>query len=203
MIPSKIFIFLRSFIFPFHKLENYIPKEGKIIDIGCGHGVMSILLAKASQKRKVLGIDPDQEKIRVAKKLGQGIKNLTFKAVYLRQIKRKFDAAVIVDVLYLLPDKEKLEILKEARRRLKKNGKLILKETSKEPGWFYWLLVAQELLMVKVLQLTHSDYGQIFILGREDYKKFLQKAGFKVEKTEKIKGLLPYPHILFVATAGP
>ncbi|MGE5424365.1 MAG: 1-acyl-sn-glycerol-3-phosphate acyltransferase, partial [Syntrophothermus sp.] len=46
--------------------DQLIPKEGKIIDLGCGYGYISCMLMMTSDKRIITGVDYDEEKIRVA-----------------------------------------------------------------------------------------------------------------------------------------
>ena len=45
----------------FHDL---LPKEGKLLDIGCGYGFMSYMLYFAAPRREITGIDYDEEKIK-------------------------------------------------------------------------------------------------------------------------------------------
>lgn len=192
---THAFVVIRNFIFPFKRIEKYYPQKAKILDVGCGHGTLAIMLAKSSKSRTILGIDPSDKKIKAAKKLGKGLNNLRFKRAYLEETKEKnFDIISIIDVLYLLPDKQKLETLKLAKTRLKKNGKLILKDT--EAGL---LLKLEEILMTKVLKLTYSDHSQTHFIKQNRYKTLLKKAGFKIISSSRPKTLLPYSHFLFVA----
>ena len=52
----------------FHEL---LPKEGKLLDIGCGYGFMSYMLQFAGPKREITGLDYDEEKIATANQLFQ------------------------------------------------------------------------------------------------------------------------------------
>ena len=50
-----------------------------ILDLGCGTGELSVYLAElVGQKGKVVGVDPDNDRIKVAQESHKGIKNLTF-----------------------------------------------------------------------------------------------------------------------------
>ena len=55
------------------KIEKYyqqynelVPREGKILDLGCGYGFMSYMLSFTSPSRKITGVDHDAGKIRIA-----------------------------------------------------------------------------------------------------------------------------------------
>lgn len=64
---------------PFEEIEKKIPKSGTIVDVGCGEGVLSTLLAISSNRREVIGIDTNKKKVDLAKLLTKKVPNLSFK----------------------------------------------------------------------------------------------------------------------------
>ena len=53
--------------------------EHIILDLGCGTGELSAYLAgMVGPEGKVIGVDPDKERIQLARKTHSGIKNLLF-----------------------------------------------------------------------------------------------------------------------------
>ena len=204
MIPdigTKIFISLRKIIFPFVKIKQYIPQGGKILDVGCGHGILSVMVAKSSPNTNVLGIDPSKDKIVQAKKLARGIKNLEFKCGYLENLKaHNFDAIIIADVVCLMPTQDKLKMLKRIKNKLKRGGMLIFKDVEKKKSFFYYFMIFEEFLMAKVFKLTFTNHNQTYLMTKSEYKTLLQDAGFKIKTIKRIKGHLPYPHILFICS---
>jgi len=67
--PGTMFhILARSLICPFARLLPYFPSSGKILDIGCGHGILLNLLAGdgPNRARQLVGIDHAPNKIGVA-----------------------------------------------------------------------------------------------------------------------------------------
>lgn len=198
-LTSLLFIEVRRLIFPFQRLESHVSKKGKILDLGCGHGHFSKLLAKTSKDRTVIGIDPSIEKIKKAKLLSRGIKNLKFKKSYIENLTESgFDTIIISDVLYLLSDDNVLLLLKEVKNRLNKKGTLILKEVEQKKGIFYYVMLVQEIIMIRLLKKTYSDQSTVFPRSRKRYKKLTEKGKFKLKKTFSITGILPYPHVVFV-----
>ena len=60
--------------------EELQPRPGDIVlDLGCGTGELSAYIAElVAENGKVLGVDPDSERIKLAQSAHKGIKNLTF-----------------------------------------------------------------------------------------------------------------------------
>lgn len=194
-----IFEFIRKLTVPFDQIERYVPKKGRILDVGCGHGFFAAQLAK-NPGRQVLGIDPSSYKIQLAKTRHGHLPHLKFKATYLKSLKsKKYDCIAIIDVLYLLPEDEKLKILAKTHQLLKKNGVFILKEVNTKPDWMFKLIKLEEALMVRLLRYTHSDYRRLYFLDKQALKKLLRKTGFKIITERQLRGILPYPHLLFVS----
>ncbi len=46
--------------------DRTVPRDASVVDIGCGYGALGYMLAMLSDKRHILGIDYDEEKIAVA-----------------------------------------------------------------------------------------------------------------------------------------
>jgi trans-aconitate 2-methyltransferase len=92
----------------------------KILDLGCGDGVLTKKLSKFVPNGSVLGIDGSQGMINEAKKLGS--KNLKFEVININKInfEEKFDLIYSNATLHWLNDHAKL--LSNCHRALKKNG---------------------------------------------------------------------------------
>jgi len=196
-----LFVKVREFAFPFHKIEPYFPKIGRILDVGTGHGTLAKYLAQTSAQREILGIDPSASKIKAAKKLSDGYKKVRFKKSLLKNLPiNQYEAIAIVDVLYLLPKKEKVNLLMAAKKRLSPGGRLLLKETMKTQDIFYYFLNLEEFLMTRVLRLTHTDYKSVEMLTEKEHKRLIREAGFASIRVVRIKSILPYSHVLFVCS---
>jgi 2-polyprenyl-3-methyl-5-hydroxy-6-metoxy-1,4-benzoquinol methylase len=97
---------------------------GRALDVGCGSGAVAKALARAFPRAQIVGIDPDAESIRRAKKNAPEVQfqvsdTSRFKAA-------PFDLVTLCDVLHDLA--RPLETLKEIRALLKPDGTLFIIE---------------------------------------------------------------------------
>jgi 1-acyl-sn-glycerol-3-phosphate acyltransferase len=60
-------------------LHALLPADGLVLDLGCGHGAIAHWLAQAGPERKVLGVDRDAGKIRVAQSSACCSRQVAFK----------------------------------------------------------------------------------------------------------------------------
>jgi 2-polyprenyl-3-methyl-5-hydroxy-6-metoxy-1,4-benzoquinol methylase len=184
---------------PFATVAEAVPGVGRILDLGCGHGVFSCYLA-LSARRSVLGVDVDGDKIAIAEKAaelasnsGADIRFALSKTVSLPE--GPWDGIVIVDVLYLLDPAVQRITLLECAGRLKPGGVLVVKETSRRPWWKYLLTVTQEALAVKVFGITEG--GGLFFLPPSTLAAWMRDGGLEVGELPLHKGFV-HPHHLLI-----
>jgi len=92
------------------------------------------MLALGTDHRQILGVDPSAAKIGIARRSSRGLQNIEYRLGTIDQIaERDFQAICILDVLYLLPDEKKLEVLQACRARLNADGVLLLKTNDTRP----------------------------------------------------------------------
>ena len=195
----KLHSFIRSLIISPKLIEKYIPQSGHILDIGCGYGVISHHLATTSSKRHILGIDPSLIKINRARATYQR-PNLSFKVAYAQNQIGKFQAIVIVNVLYLLPPKEKARLIYQARRLLAPDGKLILVVFNNQKSKLIAALVAfEEKVAVHLLHQTFTKYPKLYFTSPAECSQILLTQKMKIIHQVETRGLIPYHQTVFIA----
>ena len=197
-LKERLFVRARLLSAPLVELGSRAP-PGVIADVGCGHGLLTALLAVGHPERTVLGVDPDERKIALARAALRGVGNARFQVGRIEDLAPSLDAVVVADVLYLLPVERWGDFLRAARRLLRPGGRLLLKEAEADGSWKYWKCVAQERVMVQLLRKTQSSGGLQF-RPRAFTEGLLREAGFRVEETIALDRGYATPHVLFVAT---
>jgi 2-polyprenyl-3-methyl-5-hydroxy-6-metoxy-1,4-benzoquinol methylase len=190
------FVRLRHLLSPLEALEEMVPEEGKILDLGCGHGLFTNYMALKAPSRSLLGVDPAPAKIQAAKMTEAIVPNARYLLGSIADVPEnsRFDAITIVDVLYLLPQVEQKKIIEACHRLLADAGVLVLKSQDTRPRWRYWWTCCQESIMVG-FGMTHGS--GLHFLPAEKSRQMLVEAGFIVEQ-RPLPSRVFYANIVFI-----
>lgn len=170
---------------PLKQIDKLVPGEGKILDLGCGQGVIAKYLAK-TETREVIGIDKDQGRIPKSNN-----SNLKFKSADIRKYPLEgADAIVISDVLHHLDFQDQDKLLAKISRALRKNGTLLIKEIDTQE------IIRSSLSRLWDFLLYPKD--KIFYRNSNNLKKYLESLGFEVSITRSSR-LFPGSTTLFIA----
>jgi 2-polyprenyl-3-methyl-5-hydroxy-6-metoxy-1,4-benzoquinol methylase len=202
-LKERLFVRARIFSAPLASVADRCP-DGTILDVGCGHGALSALLAIDNPGRQIIGIDPDHRKVAWARSGPGSLPNVSVRRGtvedLLPELERHFDAIVVADVLYLLPVERWSDFTAACRRLLKPGGLLLLKEAEADRSWKHFKCLAQEQVMVRLLGRTHSS-GGLTLKPRQFTRELLSKQGFSVREVVDLSAGYTTPHVLFVASA--
>jgi SAM-dependent methyltransferase len=119
---------------PFELVESYVPRKGRILDFGCGYGMLSNYLALKSAGRQILGIDLNRARIEVAKRSSKGHPEISFQLGDVRDFQGiPFDAVVMTDVLHHIDDGNVRVLLRIIRSCLSDHGTLVVLDVDRSP----------------------------------------------------------------------
>lgn len=200
-IMARWFVHGRAFLADLALIEQYVPRHGFIVDLGCGHGLFPNLLVEASAGRRVLGVDLDERKIAVARSTIAGRSQLRFDvADIVSAPPPRCDAITIVDVLYLLPREDQERVLGNAAAALAEGAPLIVRTQESRLDPRYALTYAQEIIAVG-LGFTRGARGRFHFPSRATALEMFQRAGFRAEVFEM--RARPYTDVLYLARRAP
>jgi 1-acyl-sn-glycerol-3-phosphate acyltransferase len=113
--------------------NELIPREGEILDLGCGYGFMSYMLSMTSPTRKITGVDHDEEKIRIAANGFLKNKNIDFFCEDITHYSfGNKDGIILSDVLHYLPLNKQDELLMKCFEKLNDNGIMLIRNADPE-----------------------------------------------------------------------
>src|SRR3989344_1821533 len=147
-LADSVYINLRWRLCPFTLMEQFLPKKGIIIDVGCGYGLLANLIALNSVERNVYGFDLSRRRIDIAKRTIRNMNKLHFELKNVRDLKlNSCDAIVMSDFLHHIPYKEQENLIRQAKDKLKKSGILIIQDIDKKPLSKYLFAAALDNLL--------------------------------------------------------
>jgi 2-polyprenyl-3-methyl-5-hydroxy-6-metoxy-1,4-benzoquinol methylase len=184
---------------PVPAVASLVPRRGRILEVGCGHGLFSAYLALDSAQRQVVGVDIDESKIAVAREAAQraGHAFTADVAPSGHLPPGPWNAIVIVDVLYLLDVDAQRALLTTCRSLLAPGGTLVVKEMGTTPRWKARWNLFQETLSVRVLRITEG--ASLTFVSPGTMAAWLKAAGLEVESRRLDRGRL-HPHHVLIGT---
>lgn len=179
---------------PYAVVGAAVPREGRVLDLGCGFGMFAALLALDAPAREVAGLDVDAGKVRRARALFGDLAH--FERVDLGEgALPEADTCVVYDVLHHLADADAL--LRRVAGSLPPGGRLVVKENDVEP---LGKRVVSELVEVVATGSGLTRSAPVRFRSRAGWTAALRAAGFEVELAEHLRAREGWfvPHSLFV-----
>lgn len=181
-----LYDFLRFSILPLKEIDKSLPDKGKIIELGCGEGVIAKYLAQ-NPKRDVIGIDNDKKRLPKT-----GFQNLQFKEADIRNYDFNETKGIVVsDVLHHLNFDDQKKIFSKISRSFKKDNVLVIKEID-----------TQEFIRSRLSRFWDFVFypqDKIYYWSSKKLQNYLTKLNFKVDIFRPTR-FFPGSTTLFVCT---
>ncbi len=176
------------------EIEQYMPRKGTILDLGCGFGLFSHYFALCSRSRRMLSMDLNARRIGLANKAAERLdtaRQTDFRAMNVLDypFDRPVDGIVMLDLVHHLPKGKADGILLHCHRILADGGVLLIKDVEDRPWWkmaFTWIL---DKAMDYRTPVNYYPRGKLVAL--------LRRTGFDVHSHQMLD-ILPYPHIFYI-----
>ena len=176
---------------PFELVESQVPRKGRILDFGCGYGMLSNFLALKGPDRRVLGIDLNRDRIGVAKRTSKGHPEVTFQLGDVRDFQEiPFDAVVMTDVLHHIDDENVRILLRIIRSCLSDQGVLVVLDVDRSPFRKFYTTY----LIDRLLNLTRSLHYR----SRDLLLLLLGKSGLRVQEVVRADRDLPLSDVIYL-----
>ena len=108
-------------------LNNALPREGNITELGCGYGFATYMLHFTGWKRNITGVDANEEKIDVANNCYSKDELVNFVcADVMKYSIQKCDAFIINQKNLSLKEEDLKLLVKKCMENLNENGTIVL-----------------------------------------------------------------------------
>jgi 1-acyl-sn-glycerol-3-phosphate acyltransferase len=173
----------------FRQLYELLPKQGRIVDLGCGYGYMDYMLAYGPNEREIIGIDYDGEKVEVANHCYAKDERLSFRcADVLNDNLPASDAFVLFDLLHYLPYEEQKTLLQSCIERLNEGGTIVIRDGDRHLKDRHQGTRFTEFLSTRFgFNQTHDDRKQLYFLAHEDIENIISPYPVTLERVAEGK----------------
>ena len=126
--PRRLYRRLRLARGGYDEIESLVPRDGLVVDLGCGEGLLAHVLARGAPGRRILAVDHD---VRRVDRLDRSAAGLAIDAVCGSMLDVTLpvcDAVLLVDVLHYFDRATQESLIARAVAALRPGGVLILRE---------------------------------------------------------------------------
>ena len=192
---TRFFLHARWHLTPYLKMIDHLPPAGKILDLGCGHGLLAKAIALSNSRYEVSAFDHDENRICLAQTAAANISNLRFAVTGMRFPEAKFEGITLIDVMHYFAPKTQKEILEQAYGSLTPGGRLLVREVEPEAGFISYLNRFYEKIATST-GFTRSNQQELHFRNTTEWERLLREIGFNV-KSQPCSSFL-FSDILFV-----
>ncbi len=167
--------------------DELLPKQGKIVDVGCGYGFLSNMLSYTGEEREIVGWDYDSEKIAVAKEVADYSDRVSFAEKDI--VTENFESAdvfVFNDVLHYFSEERQLIVLKKAYRNLNDGGSIVIRDADTELKERTKFTALTEFFSIKLLGFNKMEYELAFFSSK-NIEQFAKDHNMNFEKVDNAK----------------
>lgn len=176
------------------EIDQWLPSEGRVLDLGSGFGLFSLYFATTQPRRHVLGVELSEKRVQQARESAErlGLRNVEYHVADVLQWEPpggRFDAIYMLDVVHHLPYASVPAFLGRLCSLLEPGGTLLLKDVSDRPRYKMLFTLALDRLMVGLDPIRYWSPPAL--------AEVLQNLGMDV-KRHTMNDVLPYPHVLYI-----
>lgn len=162
----------------FALFDTYVPREGLVIDLGCGYGYLSYMLYLTSKNRTLLALDYDRQKIQVAQNGYAKDSRIQFETVSLTEyIPPAADCYILKDVLHYLNPVAQKRLLEACCTQLNPEGRILLRDGFSENKGHQKTRLT-ELFSTRLLGFNKTENDLSFI-GKSEVMATAEAQGFE------------------------
>lgn len=165
--------------------NRIVPREGTVVDLGCGYGPLSYMLAMLSDRRRIVGMDYDAEKIETARHSFLRRPETTFLHADLRTAELpEADVFLLVDVLHYMQREEQRTLIGRCAARLNPGGRIIVRDGDSSKARRHKATAMTELWSTKIVGFNKTD-GELHFTSTSELEQTARSFGMELHAAHK------------------
>ena len=180
------------------EIGQYLPHQGRVLDLGCGFGLFSLYYASVRPELEIEGLDLDVRRIAMARRAAVrlGLQNVRYEMGDVREFHggEPMDAAYMLDIVHHIPEAAVRPLIEQLAKILAPGGRLLIKDVERRPAYKRWFTHALDTLM--------DPRSPVRYWAAEELQPLLEEVGFRVYRHLMVD-ILPYPHVLYICERVP
>jgi cyclopropane fatty-acyl-phospholipid synthase-like methyltransferase len=193
----RAFLAARLLVLPLRPLADELRQlRGRVLGVGSGHGLIARYAAELNPAIEVVGFDVDHGRVAVAQATEARSPRVQIRVGDIRSLDERgqFDAAAAVDLMHHIAPVDHAAVAQALARAVKPGGLLLIKDIAPKPRWKH----AVNRMHDRIVSGEATTATEPAALG-----ELFSKAGFRIERLERIAPLSPYPHFILRARRAP
>ncbi len=170
-------------------LKSFKNKDKlKLLDVGCGTGRhLKTAVKNGFKKENIVGLDCSSSQLKIVEKKGFNTIKSDMQNIDLE--KNSFDVIIVIaSIHHLIKKDDQLKSLKEIKRILKKDGKVLISFWKPSSNYVRKNVDKGKFKFIdgRVARVTYTHNDKIFpryyyFFGINEFSKLVKKIGFKIE----------------------
>ena len=176
--------------------EELLACAAPVLDIGCGIGLLGLMLRARGFRGRYVGIDCDRKKVLEARRIAAAHEpTLNFSHADAGSLPPFSGAVALLDVLHYLARDAPQALLAEAVTRVAVGAPLIIRTVLRAPTWRYVATVCEELVLHGVgwMQMPARHFP-----SQAEIEEWLGEHGLKTD-VRPLWGATPFASFLITA----
>jgi predicted glycoside hydrolase/deacetylase ChbG (UPF0249 family)/ubiquinone/menaquinone biosynthesis C-methylase UbiE/glycosyltransferase involved in cell wall biosynthesis len=197
---TRLFLFLRWKLTPYAEMASHLPPVGKVLDLGCGHGLLALTIGANRPHCRIVGIDHDESRVADLKRKSARFENVAFRLGDVRIAvpeEATYSGISIIDTLHYFSATDQEQILRKSYAALNDGGVLIMREVDHSGGVRALWNQTYERFATR-LRFTKTESGVGVYRNPREWAELLRSIGFTVTWNRCSSFL--FSDVLFVAT---
>lgn len=165
--------------------DRLVPREATVVDLGCGYGPLSYMLAMLSDRRRIVGMDYDAEKVETANHSFLRRPEIGFVHADLRTAELpEADVFLLIDVLHYMRPEEQQALIARCAARLNPGGRIVIRDGDSGRAGRHKATAMTEVWSTKIVGFNKTD-GELHFTSTPELAATARSLGMEIHAAHK------------------